>query len=159
MNRSKLAILAVLAVSIVAVPTALRAQKESEAQSVRADLQADRQAIVAANLPLSETEAAAFWPLYREYRMEMAVVGDGLQKLVGSYADAYNASTLTDEQGTAMTKEYLKLRKSALDIREKYVSKFGKIIPGKSVMRFYQIENKLDAVVETTLAAGIPLTE
>ncbi|HEX7880265.1 MAG TPA: hypothetical protein VF720_12700 [Candidatus Eisenbacteria bacterium] len=159
MKRTKLSILALLAVTTLTLPALLLAQKESEIQSVRADLQADRQAVVAANLPMTEAESAAFWPVYREYRAEMAVVGDGLQKLITDYAATYNKSAMTDEQGMMMTKEYLKLRKESLSIREKYVGKFGKIIPGKSVMRLYQVENKLDVVVDASLAGNIPLAE
>ena len=32
-------------------------------QQVQADLKADRQAVVAANLPLTDGEARAFWPV------------------------------------------------------------------------------------------------
>jgi len=159
MDRKKLSVLLLLAALPFAAAGVLNAQTESEMASARADLQADRQAVVAANLPMTETESAAFWPLYREYRAEMALVGDQLQKMIVDYANSYNNASMTDEQGMAVTKDYLKLKKSQLDIRQKYVSKFGKIISGKSVMRFYQIENKLDVIVDAGLASEIPLVE
>lgn len=37
-------------------------------QQLQAEVKADRQAVVAANLPLSDTESRAFWPVYKAYR-------------------------------------------------------------------------------------------
>jgi hypothetical protein len=44
-------------------------------QQLQADLKADRQAVVATNLPLTDGEARAFWPVYKEYRAEVEKVG------------------------------------------------------------------------------------
>ena len=40
-------------------------------QQLQAEVKADRQAVVAANLPLSDTESRAFWPVYKAYRAEI----------------------------------------------------------------------------------------
>lgn len=159
MNWKKASALILLAALPIALAGVIHAQTESDIATTRAALQADRQATVAANLTLTEAQAAAFWPLYREYRAEMALVGDQLQKMITTYAMAYNSASVTDEQGMAITKDYLKLKKDGTDIRSKYLSKFGKVIPGKSVMRFYQIENKLDVIVDAALASEIPLVQ
>src|SRR4029450_5088449 len=62
----------------------------------RAAVPLRRQAIVTAVMDLAPKEAEAFWPLYREYRMEMAKVGDRLSKLLVQYAGQYD--TLTARQ-------------------------------------------------------------
>jgi hypothetical protein len=136
------------------------AQPDSDAamlEITRGDIQADRKALVAANLSLTEEQAAAFWPLYRDYRADMDKVGDGLIALVTNYAKSY--STLGDEQATDLVKEFLNLQKKAGEVRKKYMSRFGKILPGKTLMRFYQIENKLDTIVMAAVAEEIPLVK
>jgi hypothetical protein len=143
-------------VALVMAGTAL-GQAQSEIAVTRADIQADRQAIVAANMTLTEPEATAFWPVYREYRGELSKVGDRAVKLITDYAASYE--TLTNEQASALVKEYLAIQKEILKVREKYAPLFAKVLPAKSVMRLYQIENKLDAIVMMAVVAEIPLVK
>jgi len=147
----------VLVAAIAISAGVVLAQVGSEIEVARSDMQADRQAIVAANLPLTEAEAAAFWPLYREYRGEVAKIGDRSVQLITDYAKAYIDGSLTDVQATELTRDFLKQQKAAIELKEKYFERFGKILSGKSTARFYQIENKLDAVVAVGIADQIPL--
>jgi len=133
------------------------AQVQSEIEVTRAQIQADRQAIVAAAMPLTEEEAKAFWPLYREYRAERAKVGDALIKVITSYAEKYN--TLTDYEASTLLKEYMDVGKLSTKIHEKFLPKFNKILPAKKVLRFFQIENKLDTIIMMDLVLEIPLAE
>lgn len=146
------------AAMILASAGALRAQEGSEMADLeitRGDIQADRKALVAANLELTDEQGTAFWPLYRDYRAEIDKVNDGLLGLVNDYAKS--DETLNDEQATTLVKRFLELQSNTGEVRRKYVGRFGKILPGKSVMRFYQIENKLDAIVMASLVDAIPL--
>ena len=135
--------------------TPIVAQDRSDVEVSRQQLQADRQAIVAKNLPLSEPQAAGFWPLYREYRAALAPLGDRSVALITTYAAKYGS--LTDPDADAMLKESLAIQTERLKVQSKYVDRFKKIVPGTLVTRFYQIENKLDAIINYDLAAQIPL--
>ncbi len=159
MSQKKLSVTFLLAMFVVFATGAAVAQTGSDIAVGRSDLQADRQAIVAANLTLTEAEAAAFWPLYREYHAEFAKIGDKSVQLITDYATAYNAASLTDVQAMDLTKAYLEQQKAVIDLKQKYLSKFAKILPGKTAARFFQIENKLDAVVAVGIADQVPLVE
>ena len=124
-------------------------------QQLRAEIQADRQAVVAANLGLTDAEGAAFWPVYREYRGELSKVGDRMQKLIQDYAKIYD--TATAEQAKPMVDEMLAIQQAELKVKESYLPKFRKVIPETKVARFLQIENKIDALIRLELAADIPL--
>ena len=143
----------ILLTLVGAAPAA--AQDRSDVEVSRQQLQADRQAIVAKNLPLSEPQAAGFWPVYREYRATLAPLGDRSVKLITDYAAKYGS--LTDPDADAMLKESLAIQTERLKVQSKYVDRFKKIVPGTLVARFYQIENKLDAIINYELAAQIPL--
>lgn len=132
-------------------------QSRTAVEVTRADIQADRQALVASNLPLTNEQAKVFWPLYREYRAEMQTVGDRLVDLIQNYGQNYES--LTDEQATQMMKEYLKMQKDSIAVKNKYMPRFAKIIPATTVMRFYQIENKMDTIVMLAVAAQVPLAK
>jgi hypothetical protein len=127
----------------------------SDLALTRASIQLRRQAIVTAVMDLAPKEAEAFWPLYREYRMEMAKVGDRVSKLLVQYSEQYD--TLTDDQAAAIMKEWLGVEKAKNNVKSKYVSRFQKILPARKVMRFFQADNKLDAMLNAQLASIVPL--
>jgi hypothetical protein len=127
----------------------------SDLALTRASIQLRRQAIVTSVMDLAPKEAEAFWPLYREYRVEMAKVGDRVSKLLVQYAGQYD--TLTDEQASKIMNEWLSVEKAKNNVKDKYVSRFKKILPARKVMRFFQADNKLDAMVNAQLASIIPL--
>ncbi len=127
----------------------------SDIALTRASIQLRRQAIITAVMDLSEKEAEDFWPLYRDYRMEMAKVGDRVSKLLVQYSEQYD--TLTDEQASKIMNEWLSVEKAKNNVKDKYVSRFKKILPARKVMRFFQADNKLDAMINAQLASVIPL--
>jgi hypothetical protein len=147
----------ILVMLALAAPAAAVAQDRSELEATRQQLHADRQAIVAANLPLSETQATAFWPLYREYRAEFATLGDRTVAMLTKYGEKYGS--MTDADADAILKEYFAIQADKQKIQTKYVSRFKKILPSTLVTRYYQIENKLDAIINYELAAEIPLAK
>ena len=127
----------------------------SDIELTRASIQLRRQAIVTAVMDLAPKEAEAFWPLYREYRLEMAKVGDRISKLLVQYSEQYD--TLTDEQASRIMNEYLSVERAKTSVKSKYVSRFQKILPARKVMRFFQADNKLDAVITAELTSIVPL--
>jgi polyhydroxyalkanoate synthesis regulator phasin len=157
MKSKSLSFVLILTVVFVAGAADVRAQmSETDAlQQLRADIQADRQAVVALNLKLTEAEGATFWPVYREYRGEMAKVGDRLQKLIQDYARVYD--TATAEQAKALVDEMMAIQRADLTVKETNLPKLRKVLPEVKVARFLQIENELDAVIRLGLASDMPL--
>lgn len=151
-----LKVLLVIGLALVAL-SPVQAQVQSDIATERAQLQSDRQAIVAANLPLTEEQATAFWPMYRDYRAEMQKLGDRLVDVIVGYA--HNAEALTDDQAAVILDDLLAIQKDELKIKTDWVPKFRKILPPKAVTRFYQIENKLDAILLFEAANQVPLIE
>jgi hypothetical protein len=121
----------------------------------RAVIQAERQAIVAQTMQLTEQEGNAFWPIYRQYRGELAQVGDRWLTLVKSYAEHYE--NLSDELAQHILTEHFNIERANLDIKVKYIPRFKEMLSPVKVARFYQIENKLDAVVDYDIAEAVPL--
>ena len=129
--------------------------KWTEIQQLQADVKADRQAIVATNLPLTDTEARAFWPVYKEYRGDIEKLGDRAATLLTEYAA--NFETMTDEKASTFLKELMALERARVKVRESHGPKVLAVLPAVKAARFFQIENKLDAIVNMALASEIPL--
>ena len=137
--------------------TLLAGTIQNDIAVTRADIQADRKAIVAENMELTDAQATAFWPVYRDYRNELAKLGDRTVKLVSDYAASVD--TLTDSQASSMTAEFLSIQKSTLKVKEKFLPKFNAVLSPKLVMRFFQIENKLDTILMIDAVDGVPLVK
>lgn len=120
-------------------------------------IRANRKALVAVNLGLSEEEAAKFWPLYDRYQAAIDVSGDKVAAVVEEYIENYR--TLSDEGALELIEAYLAAEADRAQVRRTFVAEFAKILPGRTVARFYQIENKMDAVLRYDLAATIPVVE
>ena len=117
--------------------------------------EADRRATVAANLPLTDSQGKAFWPVYLEYRSEVREQNVRLAKLIDGYARDY--ATMSDDEAQELTHTYLDIERKRLQLKEKYMKKFEKVLPAILVARAMQTEQKLDAMQAFTLARAIPL--
>lgn len=131
------------------------ADMTDEIEMLRSVSQTERKVIVAKAMALSDQEAAAFWPVYNDYRAEMFKVNDRLVKIITDYAA--QRDTLTDAQAKTLLNDHIKFEQDLLKIRKKYIAKFNKAMPMTKVARFYQIENKLDILQKVGLASQIPL--
>ena len=121
----------------------------------RAVIQAERQAIVSRAMDLTTEEMQGFWPLYRDYRLEAAKVGDRILNLIVGYADSYG--DLTDPAADKLLTEFVKIEQARARLKAKYLPKFKQVLPARKVARFYQLENKLDILILAEIAANVPL--
>ncbi|MEO8603521.1 MAG: hypothetical protein ABI629_13175 [bacterium] len=117
----------------------------------------NRRALVAVNLNLAPDEAAAFWPLYDRYQQEIHAVDDRLVALIEDYRASFR--DLADAKALQLVDDYLTAEAERLKVRRAYVPEFAKVLPGRTVARLYQIENKMDAVLRYDLAATIPVVD
>lgn len=155
--------IAVMAVPVVAqdsTPPAPAASPEKVSDTMAAlkeKLKADKKLIVSAALSLTDAEATAFWPVYDSYQKDLSALNGRTMKLIQDYADHYGA--MTDASAKGMVDSYLKLEKDRIALMQSYTAKFRKAIPEVKVARYYQVENKIRAVVNYELADAIPLAE
>jgi len=157
MNRTVFGVFAVfVTVSARAFPAGAQSVDPwTAAKQVQADVSADRQALVAANLPLSDGESRAFWPVYREYRGDLDKIGDRVIALIAAYGA--NFDSMTDAKADAFFADSQGIERDRLAVREKYVPRVRAVLPARKAARFFQIENKLDAIVQVTVSSEIPL--
>jgi Spy/CpxP family protein refolding chaperone len=115
----------------------------------------DRRDIVKANMLLTETEATKFWPLYDAYRDARNKVADRKVKLITDFAA--NKDSMAEDEAARLTKEFFSIEKKKIQVKEAYVAKMTKVLSSRTVARFFQIDQKLDAIVDAGIAANVPL--
>ena len=115
----------------------------------------DRRNIVKANMLLTETESARFWPLYDEYRAERQKIGDRRVRLITDFLAQQNS--MGEDQARALANEDFAILKDTSELKAKWYKKMAKELSERTVARFFHIDEKLDAAADIALAANIPL--
>jgi hypothetical protein len=132
---------------------------DANIQILRDRFGADKKLLVAANMELTDAEAMGFWPIYESYQKDLQVLDERLKETILSYADAYNDDKLTDQIVKALFGAALTINEDEVKMRKAYLAKFADVLPGKKVVRYLQIENKIRTMLRHELAAMIPLVE
>jgi DNA-directed RNA polymerase len=115
----------------------------------------DRRIIVRANMLLTESEGARFWPLYDEYRAERQKIGDRRVRLITDFLAEENS--MSEDQARALANEDFAIEKDTGILKAKWYKKMTKVLSERTVARFFHIDEKLDAAAEIARAANIPL--
>jgi hypothetical protein len=123
---------------------------------MRQDIRAERKKVVAANMPLTETEATKFWPLYDRYIAETVKVNDVRYLLIKEYAQNYQ--TMTDSQANNFVQRWVTLDGDNTQLRLKYIPEFEKVISKKTAL-FFQIDRRIGMMIELQLASQLPLLQ
>jgi hypothetical protein len=128
---------------------------EPAIKMLRAEVGQDRHDVVAASMLLTKSEGETFWPLYDQYRAEQGALVDSKIRLIGDYIASRDS--MSQDEAAELVKNALAIEKKKIAIKEDYVAKMSKVLSARTVARFFQIDNKLDAVIDVELAARIPL--
>ena len=64
---------------------------------------------------------------------------------------------MTNESARTLLDEYMTIESLGAMLRQVYLSEFRKVLPEVKVVRYYQIENKIQAALIYELASQIPL--
>lgn len=148
--------------SVCAMPASAQvnpkvAQYADEIDMVRKLQQSERKSIVDKGMQLTPDEAAKFWPIYTQYQADLLKTNNQLVKLITDYAATFES--LDEKTATQLRNGYFDLQSDVITLRKKYADKFSKVLSQVKTTRFFQIEQKLDAVQNLTLARQIPLVQ
>jgi hypothetical protein len=130
---------------------------ESDIALLRHDVQGEKMDIITKAMQFSDKEAAAFWPLYRNYANEQQAVGDQEYQMIKDYAQNYGQ--MTDDKAGELAQKTFAIEQSRHDIQVKYWPEFEKILTAKRAAKFYQVDRRLTLMVDLQLASGIPLMQ
>ena len=130
-------------------------QGEPFVELMRQDIRANKVLLMTAALELTEEQGEKFWPLYREYQLELSKIGDAKIHLIKDYAENYDA--MTEEKAKELAKTSFSLQEKQLSLLKKAHKKVSKEIGSISAARFMQVENQLLNLINLQIAAELPL--
>ena len=146
----------ILAFALISLPvSANESETATNMEIIREKIQADKKLLVSSNMDLTETEAKAFWPIYDEFQNQLMQNNELLANLIMDYAEKYDI--MTAETAQKLLNESLMIEAQRLELKQLYLPKFHTALPAIKVARYYQIENKIQAILHYELAEDIPL--
>jgi Spy/CpxP family protein refolding chaperone len=130
---------------------------DQDIELLRRDLRAQKKQIVAANLSLTTEQATKFWPVYDQYIAEQTKIHDQKYALIKEFATSWG--TISDAQAEDLTNRALAVDAQVTQLRIKYMPNFLKVLPGKQVATFFQIDRRLQMMVDLQLMSQLPLVQ
>lgn len=130
---------------------------ESYMELMRSDLRTAKVAIITEVMQFTDEQSEVFWPIYREYQLEMEKLNDEAIYLIQEYMAGYGKHS--DKDAEKLLKKRFGIDKKRIGIEEKYLRKMSRALPGKTVVKFFQLEHTLGLLVDLQIAAGLPFIE
>jgi hypothetical protein len=161
MDEMKIGILSTVVLLSLSVFSNIAAAQSSEPsldsyiESLRADLRADKVAIITQAMQFSDQDSKAFWPVYRKYEADLTKVNDQRLALIKSYSEKF--ASMTDADAKAMIDQGIDFESRRTDVKKKYAKEFQKSgLSPLTVAKFLQLEHRLDLLVDLKIASELP---
>ena len=124
---------------------------------LRADIRSRKVAIITDVMQFTEAEDAKFWPIYREYEVELAKGNDARMALIQQYVDAYEQ--MTDQTADKLARAVLDLEARRNALKSTYYDRLQAALSPKTAARFLQVENQILLLLDLQIAASLPIVE
>lgn len=122
---------------------------------VRDVLNTEKKAVVAETMSLSEVQSGPFWALYNEYNAKLYTIHTERVNIIKDFAAQYES--MNDEKADALVNRSLAYDAKLLKLNKSYYKKFKKILPATKAALYFQVESKIDDLINAQLASEIPL--
>src|SRR5271154_7424163 len=124
---------------------------------LRHDIRGKKKQLVAANLNLTPDEATKFWPVYDQYTADLVKINNQKYAIIKSYANDWGS--ITDAQATDLINGAIGVDVQVSQLRMRYVPIFNKVISGKKTASFFQIDRRIQGMIDLQLMGAIPLVQ
>ena len=128
---------------------------DAEIEIMRKDIRSRRKKIIAANVEMTDAEAAKFWPIYDLYAADQKKAYDIHYNLLKEYAA--NEKTMSDAMALSLTKRWTDADTAKAQLRVKYFPMFEKVLGGKRAARICQLDRMLTLMVDLQIGSDVPL--
>jgi len=124
---------------------------------LRSDVRAQKVAILSEMMEFTEDEDTKFWPIYREYDLDLSKINDDRVALIQEYATNYEQMTDAVADKLARGALDLEARRNALKLQ--YYDRLKTALSAKTAARFLQVENQLLMILDLQISAALPVVK
>ena len=140
-----------------AAPDMTDAETDAAIEQLRKDARADKADLIASSMGFSANEAAAFWPLYKRYEAAQKAAGDEKVSIIKDYAN--NVDSMSEAKAGELVGRIQALESKQMATKQQFVKSLQGVLPAKKVARYYQVETRIQMLVDLSLASDIPLVK
>jgi len=108
-------------------------------------------------MKLTDARAEKFWPVYDAYTQETTKLGDTRYALVKEYAHTYE--NMTDAQADSLIQKMATLDEETATLRQQWIPRFRKVLNGKQTALFFQLDRRINLLLDLQFAANIPIVK
>ena len=142
----------------LALSSPLYAQRASDEALLTYDvIRSERKNLAMESLDISRAQLEALSPIYDAYLAEHDELEDHRLHVIMEFVAKHKA--LSDAEAEILLEEMSLINRMRFDLYRKYTKKFGKVLPPRLVLRLWQVENKLDTVIDLQYAKEVPLAK
>ena len=128
---------------------------DEDIELLRQDLRDKKRQVIGENMSLSDEEGQKFWPIYQHYVRDLTAVNDQKYALLKQYAEMWE--TMSDQDALIYVRHWLEVDGQAQALRLKYVPVVSQALPGRKAATFFQLDRRLNMIVDLQLFGQIPL--
>lgn len=159
-------LLLAIAVAMFALPSLCRAQDQeqqpeeqqpnidSAIEIARANMRVDRVNIITGAMNFNDKEAAAFWPIYNEYEHQRSTLDDARVAVIKEYTQKY--PSISDADAKAMAERMFEFDGRLAALKKTYYKKFNKVLPALTVTKFFQLDRRVDLLMDMNVESSLP---
>ncbi len=126
-------------------------------QLLRSDLRTEKTALISKVMHFTDEESKAFWPIYREYELELGKLGDKRLENIKDFAA--NFDNMTDDKADDLMEKAFDFQEEKLDLEKSLYKKTKKILGAAKAAKLIQLEHQINTLIDLKIGSELPLIE
>ncbi len=122
---------------------------------LRTDIRKSKSQVLGEVMRLDTDDSQKFWPIYKEFETELTKIGDQVVTVMREYVENYG--NMTDATADKLATQVLNIERQRNGLKKKYYDRLKNSMGAGMAMRFLQVENQLERLVDLQLAAQLPV--
>jgi hypothetical protein len=122
---------------------------------LRSDVKTQKKFLVSQTMRFSEEDASIFWPIYKEYEIELDKLGD---KRIANIRDfANNYEKMTNQIADKIIDQAFNYQEERLELKRNMYDKLKNKFNSSTAAKFIQLEHQIQLIVDLKINAELPL--
>ena len=122
---------------------------------LRSDIKTQAKFIVSQTMKFSEEDASVFWPIYKEYEIELDKLGDKRLANIKDFVNNYDK--MTDQKADKIIDQAFNYQKERLELKRNMYDKLKNKFNSSTAAKFIQLEHQIQLIVDLKINAELPL--
>jgi len=122
---------------------------------LRSDVKTQKKFLVSQAMKFSEEDASIFWPIYKEYKIELDKLGDNRISNIRDFANNYEK--MTNQIADKIIDQAFNYQKERLELKRNMYDKLKNKFNSSTAAKFIQLEHQIQLIVDLKINAELPL--